>query len=201
MAIDHVIYAVHDLERTAARLKRDLGLTFSAGGRHPGGTRNAIARLKPTQYLELLAPEDPSGGDGARGLIERMAGQEQLVGWAIEVEDIEAVGRRVSRDVVPGSITLEDGSVRSWRVVYRKDKGFPFFIEYDGGRAPRLARWSSEAFGNERFGGFTWIEIAAPESEMRGWLGDLSVSIKYVAGEPGIRAVGIEGPDGEVVIR
>lgn len=44
--IDHVIYAVGDLEADAARFRDELGLESVVGGRHPGwGTANRIVPL------------------------------------------------------------------------------------------------------------------------------------------------------------
>ena len=36
---------------------------------------------------------------------------------------------------------------------------------------------------------------------MHTWVGDFDVPIRYVRGAHGLRAVGIEGPHGEIVIR
>ncbi|MGZ8620620.1 MAG: VOC family protein, partial [Actinomycetota bacterium] len=58
--IDHVVYAVRDLEVAARRCLEEHGLVSIPGGRHPRwGTANRIVPLGQT-YLELLAVEDPS---------------------------------------------------------------------------------------------------------------------------------------------
>lgn len=55
MHIDHLIYAVRDLDAAAARLDA-LGLSSYFGGTHPGlGTSNRIVPLG-LSYIELLAP-------------------------------------------------------------------------------------------------------------------------------------------------
>ncbi|MEV4081897.1 VOC family protein, partial [Nonomuraea fuscirosea] len=93
MILDHLVYATPDLDATAAELERLLGVRPAEGGRHPGfGTRNRLVGLGGRSYLEIVGPdpeqEDPAGPRpfGIDGL--RAAG---LAGWALAVEDIDAV--------------------------------------------------------------------------------------------------------------
>ena len=56
--LDHVLFAVPDLDEAAAQLKRRYGLGSVEGGRHPGwGTANRIVPLART-YIELIAVVD-----------------------------------------------------------------------------------------------------------------------------------------------
>lgn len=60
MRIDHVIYGTADLDRAAARMEAELGLTAAPGGRHEGlGTHNRIVPLADGSFVELLAVADP----------------------------------------------------------------------------------------------------------------------------------------------
>ena len=70
MVIDHLIYAVRDLDAAAARFEA-LGLSSYAGGSHPlWGTSNRIVPLGDS-YIELLAPapfDDRFAGWMVRGV-------------------------------------------------------------------------------------------------------------------------------------
>ena len=58
LRIDHVLYAVRDLDEAASRLATEWGLATSDGGRHPGhGTANRIVPLG-SDYIELIAIVD-----------------------------------------------------------------------------------------------------------------------------------------------
>lgn len=208
MRLDHVLYGTRDLDETATRLEQLHGLRFLAGvGRHPGGTVNIVAPLQPFQYLELLAVEEV--GDATSQLFQRLIEDGRtLLGWGIEVDEIEAVAARLGREVETGSITLDDGSTGSWRIVASDDFSLPFFIAYDASaddpdlrrRRRRWQEWVREA-GNEGFGGFTFVEVGGDREMMRAWLADADLPVRLVSGRPGLHAVGIAGPAGEIVIR
>src|SRR5512142_3281084 len=71
-ALDHVVLAVDDLDRAAARLEREHGLASYAGGRHArGGTANRIVPLG-SQYLELMAVVDPARAEGWGRLVAEL---------------------------------------------------------------------------------------------------------------------------------
>jgi hypothetical protein len=53
--IDHVIWAVADLDEAGERFDHELGLRSFFGGVHPEGTANRIVPLRPPQYIELIA--------------------------------------------------------------------------------------------------------------------------------------------------
>jgi catechol 2,3-dioxygenase-like lactoylglutathione lyase family enzyme len=62
--IDHVVIAVANPDAAAVELTEEVGLAFTAGGRHDGlGTFNRIAFLGDA-YLELMAVEDPAAAQG-----------------------------------------------------------------------------------------------------------------------------------------
>jgi hypothetical protein len=51
--------------------------------------------------------------------------------------------------------------------------------------------------------GITWLEVGGDEQVMRDWLGDEAdqLPLRYVGGEPGLRAIGIDFEDGEIELR
>ncbi len=203
MRIDHVIYGVQDLDAGAARLNREHGLGFIRGGRHPGGTTNSIAPLDPPQYLELIAVADPEG-QLARTLERWIDGEDRLVGWAIETDDLDAVAARVGLEPSAGSIENHDGSTGTWRVVGdANDNALPFFIEYDGDPDVRRRRWAERRAdsGNNWVRSVTFVEVGADPDRMREWIGDDSIPVRCIEGERGVLAVGLATEKGEIVLR
>ena len=202
MRLDHVIYGTRDLDGAAARLEQEHGLRFLQGGRHPGGTVNSVAPLQPPQYLELLAIEEvvDEWTQEASRLLE--SGR-TLLGWAINVDDIEPVAARNGVPIEEGSITSADGSTGTWRIAASKDDSLPFFIAYDGDADSRLRRWHERVreAGNEGFGGFTFIEVGDHPDQIRAWIGHEDLPVRFATGRPGLLSIGIAGPAGEIVLR
>jgi hypothetical protein len=92
MPIDHLVYAVPDLDAAIDRLEALLGVRATPGGQHPGaGTRNALIGLGGEAYLEVIGPDpdQPAPGDGPRRFgIDELVGP-RLVTWAIKAPGIE----------------------------------------------------------------------------------------------------------------
>jgi hypothetical protein len=119
-AIDHVVIGVADPDAGASELAEELGLDFSAGGRHPSsGTFNRIAFLGDS-YLELMGVEDPKlaaeGPIGAAALRAIEAGgglaTYALLDDAIEstVAGLRAAGSSIG-PVTPGTRRRPDGEL------------------------------------------------------------------------------------------
>jgi hypothetical protein len=140
--LDHLVYAVPDLEAAVADLASRLGIEAAPGGRHPGeGTRNALIALGPDSYLEVVGPDldapAPSGPRwfGIDGL--RAPG---LTGWAVKADGLEALV--IAADLA--GVTLgpvrragrlrPDGVALSWTVTdphtVLEDGLVPFFIDW-----------------------------------------------------------------------
>jgi Glyoxalase-like domain len=199
--LDHIVYVTRDLDETAARMEETYGFRFLPGGRHPGGTSNRVAPLEPPQYFELLAFD--VGADALTPEIEVLIDNGRtLLGWGIAVEDIEAVAERLGCEVEAGSITRDDGTTGSWRIVGSDDMWLPFFVAYDDADR-RLDEWRDRVreAGNTDFGGFTFVEVGGDPEQLRAWLGNADLPLRFVNGRPGLHAVGIAGPEDEIVIR
>jgi hypothetical protein len=140
--LDHLVYAVPDLDAGVADLERRLGVRASAGGQHPGrGTRNALIALGPDTYLEILAPDPAQPAPPAGrwfGVDPRTPAR--LTGWAAKGSDLarvaaSAAGRGVTLGpVVAGSRQRPDGVTLKWTLT---DPGVssavslvPFFIDW-----------------------------------------------------------------------
>jgi hypothetical protein len=147
--LDHLVYAVPDLQAAVAELEDALGVALLPGGAHPAwGTRNAILPLSGTTYLEVIGPdpEAPRAGTielfGIGGLTAP-----RLVTWAAKGSDLPAlVASARERGVELGGVgegrrVRADGSVLSWQLtdpLQRRAGGLvPFFIDW--ARSPHPA--------------------------------------------------------------
>ena len=184
MRLDHVIYGTADLDVAQRRIESELGLEVLPGGRHVGqGSHNRIVPLGDG-YLELMAihdPEEAATNPFGEVLLEVLP-VERLVGWAVLVEDIDAVAQRlgtplltVRRDTLGASVTGVQEGLR--------EPTLPFFIGANArGARPGELRDA---------GGLTWIEVAGDAARLRDWLGGAELDVRVVAGEPAVRAIGI----------
>jgi hypothetical protein len=146
--VDHLVYAVPDLDAGVADLEQRLGVRAAPGGQHPGrGTRNALIALGPDSYLEILAP-DPAQPASAGG---RWFGVDakvpaRLAGWAAKGSDLARVATSAAARGVPlgpvvaGSRQRPDGVTLKWTLT---DPGvasdvtlLPFFIDWADGPHP-----------------------------------------------------------------
>ncbi|WP_420451131.1 VOC family protein [Ilumatobacter sp.] len=151
--VDHLVYAVADLERATAWFSSTLGVRPAPGGSHPGrGTRNALAALGGGAYLEVIAPDGsqpppdaprPFGIDDVDG--------DRLVGFAVrpDVDGGETLESLVERcrsaghdpgDPVPMSRVTPDGEELRWRLTSPAPSSatIPFLIDW--GPTPHPSR-------------------------------------------------------------
>lgn len=185
MRIDHVIYGTSDLDAAAGRVEGALGLMAGGGGRHDGvGTHNRIVRLGGGSFLELLAvadAEEAAGSALGAALAAVIARGEGLLGWAIGVEDLEAVAGRLGTAIT--TVGRQGATARLTGVLESlAEPGLPFFIERDPARGA----------GGEA-GGIEWIELAGDVGRLERWLGGAELPVRVVDGEPGVRAIGVGG--------
>ena len=140
-ATDHLVYVVPDLGLAVCEMEARFGVPFTPGGSHPGlGTRNALLRIGPRIYLELLGPDPeqprPSGGlwFGGEG-----AERQSLATWCVRSNDLDGIAGGPGRDLVgpvtPMARTTPDGARLAWTlttpVVPMPHGGIvPFFIDW-----------------------------------------------------------------------
>ena len=202
LALDHLIYAVPDLEAAVAHFEAKLGAAPRAGGKHDGlGTHNALLSVGVQRYVELIAadPEQPApmhprpfGLDG----LERA----RLVTWAVRSSDIAAdVERSRQAGFDPGLVLdvsrQQPNGVRvAWKLSLRAepygDGLVPFVIDW--GQAAHPAEVGARC-SLEGFRGFH----PDPDS-IRSALDALGVSFEVaIGGAPQLRAV-VVGPSGRL---
>jgi hypothetical protein len=141
--LDHIIWACVDLEAGSRRFESLTGVRPRFGGVHAGGlTHNALVRIGPRSYLEILAPTGPaSANDDEWCRIARAAREPQIMTYcqrsARPLSDLAEIARsRGGKDaVVAGNgRRTPDGVDLRWQWVAPKVDGvglsFPFFIDW-----------------------------------------------------------------------
>ena len=142
--IDHLVYAVPDLEGAAERLEHWTGVRPEYGGAHTGmGTHNALVSFGD-RYLELIAP-DPDQPEPERPRpfgLDDLAGRSRLATFAIRPSPGESIDALVARareagfdpgDPVSMSRLRPDGVELHWRLTFPSDEGdglIPFVIDW-----------------------------------------------------------------------
>jgi hypothetical protein len=205
LRLDHVVYAVPDLDEAAVRFREAFGLDSTEGGRHERwGTANRIVPLGD-QYVELVAVVDETAaartGFG-RGVLERASGGGGWLTIAAVAEDLDAVAARLELEIGSGSRTRPDGEILRWRSAGlddpRREPWMPFFLAWDvpDGLHPGRAR----AGHGVQADAIAWVEVGGDAERLREWLGGEELPIRVIEGEPGVRRVGVATSDGEIVI-
>lgn len=183
MNIDHIVYAVSDLESGMTEIEKLIGARPVIGGRHPDfGTHNALLSLGPGTYLEIIAPDSslPTPDHGlAFGISENQP--PGIVTWALRVEEIQAVADAATGAGVPigavesGSREKPDGTVLSWQL------SNPYAMPFDGA-IPFLINWGDTphpAVTTPRGGELLGIRIEHPDADkVRKALSALGVDIE-----------------------
>jgi hypothetical protein len=204
--VDHLVYAVADLDRGIAEIERLLGVRASPGGRHPTWrTRNALVSLGPSCYLEIIAP-DPEHSPSSEGRpfgLDTLASS-RLIAWAAkgrELANIREVAAQcgvVLGKVLSGSRNQPQGGVLTWTLTDLRcvvaDGIMPFFIDW--GTSPHPALLASQ--------GATLVEFLAehPDADrVRRMLRIIAVDLPISAGPAPALIAKIDGPFGRVVLR
>ena len=141
MMIDHLVYAVPNLDKAIDDLEERTGIRAAYGGSHPGrGTRNALLSLGVGVYLEVIGPDPSQPAPAQRwlGIDESM--RPRLATWAAKATDIDAKVERAKAagydpgPVIAGSRQRPDGSILEWRLTVRPEPAghglVPFLIEW-----------------------------------------------------------------------
>ena len=190
LQIDHVLYAVTDLDAAATRFEEDLGLFSIPGGPHPGwGTANRIVPLGP-DYLELVGVVDREAAEASSfGRLVLEAG-DGLVGWSIGTDDLDGVASRLGLEIVRGKRKRPDGVRLTWRAAgieeaMRSHGALPFFIQWEG---PGELHPGGD---HQAPAGIGWVEVASDEAQLRDWLGGVELPVRFASERSGITAASI----------
>lgn len=206
LRIDHVVYAVRDLDAAAERFRRELGLDSSPGGRHARwGTANRIVPLGQ-DYIELIAVVDRDEAAKTafgRSLVERTSEGEGWFAICAAADDLDTVAQRLGVELVQGRRERPDGRVVRWRSAGledpRREPWMPFFIRWDV--PDELHPGRTRAGHGAKVDRIAWIEVGGDPAALAAWLGPDALPIRVVDGRAGVRSVALATPDGELIVR
>ncbi|MFC3996965.1 VOC family protein [Nocardiopsis sediminis] len=208
--LDHLVYAVPDLEAASAAFEELTGVRPKPGGRHPVGSANTLVALtrngeRAPHYLEIIGPDPQRAGSGpvpVFGLahLERP----HLATFAVGVRDLDdAVARARAAGYDPGdpkpwSRATPDGGELHWSLAKREDRTYPapvpFLIDWGATPQPGLGDLPTLELVSVR------AEHPDPKAVGRS-LAALGVRLTLDEGpEPVLEAV-LRGPKGDTVLR
>lgn len=145
--IDHLVYAVPELASGVRAVESLLGVSLSPGGRHPDlGSHNALLRIGPRTYLEVVAPDpdQPRPADG-HWFATPDTVLPALVAWCARTDDLQALaagpGSHLVGPVRRMSRINPDGDAPSWTLTMPLRPPphcgvVPFFIDWGATRHP-----------------------------------------------------------------
>lgn len=143
--IDHLAFAVPDLDDAVERFAEEWGCRIHPGGRHPRwGSWNAIVPLGGGVYLEVIAPHPEAPASGRRVFGLDVVESPGLRDWAvrpgssargIETMAVAAATAGVSMGRISrGSRRAPDGRLLEWRLsdpfADRLGATVPFLIDW-----------------------------------------------------------------------
>ena len=204
--IDHLVYAVSNLERGMDEIEELLGVRPVVGGRHPQyGTHNALLSLGPNTYLEIIA-RDPSLPLPQQGALVALSPDEasRLVTWVFRPEDIEkasAAAREAQLGLGPietGSRQRPDGTMLSWEL------SDPYAMPM-GGAIPFLIHWGDTPHPSgavPRGGRLIELTIEHPQAErIQTAMSVLGAAVSVVRADVFRLSATIETNNGKIMLR
>ncbi|NNM32994.1 MAG: VOC family protein [Gemmatimonadetes bacterium] len=201
--VDHLVYAVPDLQEGMDLVESQLGVRPAIGGRHPHlGSHNALLSLGEDVYLEVVAP-DPDLPRPPRGVVFNMDGisKAHLTTWAMRAEDIQGMAKRSTSGgfdvgaLAQGSRQRPDGSMLHWQL------SDPYVMAF-GGLVPFLIAWGDSphpAQSAPPAGRLLALEAEHPEPDtVTAALDALGADLTVTPGPAPLLRARIEGEDGRV---
>jgi hypothetical protein len=195
--LDHLMYAVPDLDVGMREIFELTGVAPVLGGSHPGiGTRNALLSFGDDQYLEIIAPDPQQDLPGTTGEILANNPNSGTRAWAVAADDLLAVRQAAeavnvaSRDIIDMARTTPEGIDLAWQLLFLNNARWPFFIDWQESPHPSV---------NAPLGcRLVEFLITTPDPEVyRQLMGRLGVEVAVEAGDLGFFAT-LQTPNGRV---
>ncbi|MBB5157003.1 VOC family protein [Saccharopolyspora phatthalungensis] len=213
LTIDHISLGTKNLYEGTVRLCDETGLGQYEGGWFPGlGIANRIVALGPDQYIEVESVIDaysPEHNPVDKWFYDQIRNGDVYIGWCLRVDtrdELETIAARLGSEIFETGLRRKpDGSMsapaRPPDTVYCWQRGLPnVFLIPDMDAHPARQPRDHETVSPQ---GVTWMEVGGTEQDMRQWLGDGvdQLPLKYNGDRPGLYAVAVGTPSGEIVIR
>lgn len=203
LRLDHVIYAVRDLDEAAERFLRSHGLASLAGGVHPRwGTGNRVVPFSDGTYIELMAIVDPHAAVTPLGdaISEVLRGGDRWFTLCLADDALDDTAARLDLEISSGSRTRPDGSVISWRSAGiedpRRTPDLPFFIAWQGPPdAHPAAMWVTHPAGAM---GISSVEVSGDPSRFSSWTAGAHLPVHVVDGDGAMRSVTLATAGGDL---
>ncbi|MFY0598173.1 MAG: VOC family protein [Cyclobacteriaceae bacterium] len=123
-SIDHLVYAVPDLDKAIDEFEIKLGVRPIFGGYHKTqGTKNALINLTNNCYLELLAVDHSNAEiKPPRWMGIDVLSKSKMTRWALRSDSLEKDSKALKvfntemGDIGSGSRNTADGSLLKWKL-------------------------------------------------------------------------------------
>lgn len=203
-SLDHLVYAVPDLDAATRAFAAATGVVPAFGGAHVGrGTRNVLVGFGETSYLEIIGPDPDHPADPGAAVpfgVDTLTSP-RLVTWAVHPADIAraaAASAAAGADhgaIGPLSRRTPDGALLEWRLASAHpaplDGVTPFLIDW--GATPHPA----SALPRLRLRG---LRATHPDPEAVATVLDaLDVALAVQKGTPGLAAL-LDSARGPVIV-
>lgn len=216
MQLDHLSFAATPagLDESAEKLGQTLGAQFVDGGFHPRfGTRNRTLALANRAYLEVVEVLDHPAADKApfgQAVRARTTEGGGWLGWAVRVDDLAPMERRLGREAVIGNRTPPNQQELRWLQLGVKglqaDPQLPFFVHWltDMSLHPSQSTTAADPPQIRLLS----LDVAGDADRIDEWLGgqadqvltDIDICWTAPQAQPGIQAARFQTPDGQVCI-
>ncbi|HEV8631474.1 MAG TPA: VOC family protein [Thermoanaerobaculia bacterium] len=200
--VDHILLGVADLDRGVAAMAKLTGVRPIYGGKHPGGTHNALLSLGGQTYLEIIAVQP---GATAPPGFTLLGGYDNPtpVGFAVGGGDLAALRAALAKAGFavtpprPGSRATPAGATLRWQTfgLAEEVEQAPFFIVWDSD-TPHPATTSPAGCTLRQ------LQVGSPHQEpLRRLQAALGLPIEVVKATSPTYALTLECPKGTVVFR
>jgi hypothetical protein len=201
--LDHLVLVAGDLGAACRQFEHMSGVSPAYGGKHPGGTENALVQLGPECYLEIVAPQANAESGGNPWIEEARARPEpHLHAYCMRThETLEGLAAKAESARIPvigpsdGYRIRPDGSKLTWRLLIplAGAVSVPFFIDWQESENP-----AATAPQGLKLSGF---EVRARDPErVDGILRALETKVTVSGREQPYLTAYIETPRGPIVL-
>ena len=202
MKLDHIMFAVSDLDAGIEQLKTLTGVSAEFGGSHAGaGTRNALLGFGNEQYLEIIAPDPMQDIAGTMGAELSSLQSAYIRTWAVTTEDYTPVisvleGFGYGHHMIEMSRTRPDGVQLAWQMLFVTHQphglAMPFFINWLDSKHPaQVAPVECE---------LEWFLVRCPDADaFQKFCSAIDINVRVVKGDLKLSAQ-LQSPLGTVAL-